>query len=251
MARDRARAPTTAPLTSECTSPGTWSSSASTGRASSRIGGPWLGGIDRPLRAHLLTAFVRQQLGTFISKQRQEDLEEPEFVFVCYLSPRWALSSTTSRQDVRGQEGDDDDRRRDSDDGDCGGGYDHSAILASLSGVETMRWWDGTPRMSSPGRRVSPLPPLGARRLAGPGRIRRGPNRPGRTRTRRNRVRGRVSTEPVEGAPPGLNVVVDCAARAHRRLSQRPDTKPLRRQVLSTRRRSEAMRGALVWPHRR
>ena len=64
-------------------------------------------------------------------------------MLVCYLSPRWALSSTTSGQDVPGQEGDDDDRRRDSDDGDCGGGYDHSAILASLSGVESRRWWDG------------------------------------------------------------------------------------------------------------
>ena len=41
-----------------------------------RGGGPWLGGIDRQLRANPLTPFVRQTLGTFISKQRQEDLEE-------------------------------------------------------------------------------------------------------------------------------------------------------------------------------
>ncbi len=39
-------------------------------------GGRWLGGIDRQLRAHLLSPFVRQKLGTFISRERQEDLEE-------------------------------------------------------------------------------------------------------------------------------------------------------------------------------
>ena len=40
-----------------------------------RGGGTWPGGIDRQLWAHLLTPFVRQTLGAFISKQRQEDLE--------------------------------------------------------------------------------------------------------------------------------------------------------------------------------
>ena len=45
--------------------------------------------------------------------------------------------SAASGQDVPGQERDGDDRRRDSDDGDGGGGYDHTAILASLFRVET------------------------------------------------------------------------------------------------------------------
>jgi NADPH:quinone reductase-like Zn-dependent oxidoreductase len=39
-------------------------------------GGKWLGGIDRQFRAHLLSPFVRQKLGTWISKERPEDLEE-------------------------------------------------------------------------------------------------------------------------------------------------------------------------------
>ncbi len=39
-------------------------------------GGRWLGGIDRQLRAQLLSPFVRQKLGTWISRQREEDLEE-------------------------------------------------------------------------------------------------------------------------------------------------------------------------------
>src|SRR6266700_755770 len=39
-------------------------------------GGRWLGGIDRQLRAQLLSPFVRQKLGTWISRQRTEDLEE-------------------------------------------------------------------------------------------------------------------------------------------------------------------------------
>jgi NADPH:quinone reductase-like Zn-dependent oxidoreductase len=39
-------------------------------------GGKWLGGIDRQLRAELLSPFVRQKLGTWISKERPEDLEE-------------------------------------------------------------------------------------------------------------------------------------------------------------------------------
>jgi NADPH:quinone reductase-like Zn-dependent oxidoreductase len=38
-------------------------------------GGRWLGGIDRQLRAHLLSPFVRQKLGTWISTERKEDLE--------------------------------------------------------------------------------------------------------------------------------------------------------------------------------
>jgi NADPH:quinone reductase-like Zn-dependent oxidoreductase len=38
-------------------------------------GGRWLGGIDRQLRAHLLSPFVRQRMGTFIAKERREDLE--------------------------------------------------------------------------------------------------------------------------------------------------------------------------------
>jgi NADPH:quinone reductase-like Zn-dependent oxidoreductase len=37
-------------------------------------GGRWLGGIDRQLRAHVLSPFVRQKLGTWISTERQEDL---------------------------------------------------------------------------------------------------------------------------------------------------------------------------------
>ena len=61
------------------------------------------------------------------------------FALVSYLSARWTLSSTASGQQVPGQKSDDDDRRCDSDHGDGGGGYDHAAILASLSGVETRR----------------------------------------------------------------------------------------------------------------
>ena len=38
-------------------------------------GGKWLGGIDRQLRAHVLSAFGRQKLGTWISKERKEDLD--------------------------------------------------------------------------------------------------------------------------------------------------------------------------------
>jgi NADPH:quinone reductase-like Zn-dependent oxidoreductase len=38
-------------------------------------GGKWFGGIDRQLRAHLLSPFMRQKLGTWISKERKEDLD--------------------------------------------------------------------------------------------------------------------------------------------------------------------------------
>jgi NADPH:quinone reductase-like Zn-dependent oxidoreductase len=38
-------------------------------------GGKWLGGIDRQLRAHVLSLFVRQKLGTWVSRERKEDLE--------------------------------------------------------------------------------------------------------------------------------------------------------------------------------
>jgi NADPH:quinone reductase-like Zn-dependent oxidoreductase len=38
-------------------------------------GGKWFGGIDRQLRAQLLSPFVRQKLGTWISKERKEDLD--------------------------------------------------------------------------------------------------------------------------------------------------------------------------------
>jgi NADPH:quinone reductase-like Zn-dependent oxidoreductase len=38
-------------------------------------GGKWLGGIDRQLRAYVLSLVVRQKLGTWISKERKEDLD--------------------------------------------------------------------------------------------------------------------------------------------------------------------------------
>jgi NADPH:quinone reductase-like Zn-dependent oxidoreductase len=38
-------------------------------------GGKWFGGIDRQLRATVLSLFVRQKLGTWISTEREEDLE--------------------------------------------------------------------------------------------------------------------------------------------------------------------------------
>ncbi len=38
-------------------------------------GGRWLGGIDRTLRALVLSPFVRQKLGTWVATQRKEDLE--------------------------------------------------------------------------------------------------------------------------------------------------------------------------------
>jgi NADPH:quinone reductase-like Zn-dependent oxidoreductase len=37
-------------------------------------GGRWLGGIDRQLRAMMLSPFVGQKLGTFISKENREDM---------------------------------------------------------------------------------------------------------------------------------------------------------------------------------
>ena len=37
-------------------------------------GGRWFGGIDRQLRAMILSPFVGQKLGTFISKENHEDL---------------------------------------------------------------------------------------------------------------------------------------------------------------------------------
>ena len=39
-------------------------------------GGKWFGGIDRQLRAQVLSLFVRQKLGTLIATARKEDLEE-------------------------------------------------------------------------------------------------------------------------------------------------------------------------------
>lgn len=36
--------------------------------------GRWLGGVDRQLRAHLLSPFVGQKLGTFVSSENAEDL---------------------------------------------------------------------------------------------------------------------------------------------------------------------------------
>jgi NADPH:quinone reductase-like Zn-dependent oxidoreductase len=38
-------------------------------------GGPWFGGVDRQLRALVLSLFVRQKLGTWIATQPKEDLE--------------------------------------------------------------------------------------------------------------------------------------------------------------------------------
>jgi len=37
-------------------------------------GGRWLGGLDRQLRAMILSPFVGQKLGTFVNKENQEDL---------------------------------------------------------------------------------------------------------------------------------------------------------------------------------
>ena len=39
-------------------------------------GGTWFGGIDRQLRAQVVSLFVRQKLGTLIATARKEDLEE-------------------------------------------------------------------------------------------------------------------------------------------------------------------------------
>jgi NADPH:quinone reductase-like Zn-dependent oxidoreductase len=39
-------------------------------------GGKWFGGIDRQLRAQVLSLFVRQTLGTLIASARKDDLEE-------------------------------------------------------------------------------------------------------------------------------------------------------------------------------
>jgi NADPH:quinone reductase-like Zn-dependent oxidoreductase len=37
-------------------------------------GGRWLGGLDRQLRATMLSPFVGQKLGTFVNKENHEDL---------------------------------------------------------------------------------------------------------------------------------------------------------------------------------
>ena len=37
-------------------------------------GGRWLGGLERQLWAHMLSPFVKQKLGTFVSKENSEDL---------------------------------------------------------------------------------------------------------------------------------------------------------------------------------
>nr|WP_197683345.1 NAD(P)-dependent alcohol dehydrogenase [Jiangella alkaliphila] len=42
----------------------------------SEVGGRWLGGTDRALRAMLLSPFVRQRLGTLLSTDRPADLEQ-------------------------------------------------------------------------------------------------------------------------------------------------------------------------------
>jgi NADPH:quinone reductase-like Zn-dependent oxidoreductase len=39
-------------------------------------GGRWVGGMGRPLRAHALSPFVGQKLGTWVAAVRREDLEE-------------------------------------------------------------------------------------------------------------------------------------------------------------------------------
>jgi NADPH:quinone reductase-like Zn-dependent oxidoreductase len=51
-------------------------------------GGRWLGGIDRQLRAHVLSPFVGQTLGTFVAKQNSEDLVVlKEFIEAGKLTP--------------------------------------------------------------------------------------------------------------------------------------------------------------------
>jgi hypothetical protein len=72
-----------------------------------------------------------------LAKRSTKTRHASGFALVSCLTARWTLSSAASGQDVPGQERDGDDRRRDSDDGDGGGGYDHTAILASLFRVET------------------------------------------------------------------------------------------------------------------
>jgi NADPH:quinone reductase-like Zn-dependent oxidoreductase len=70
-------------MTSSSTSPGTVRSRSSGALlppgtlviVGGEGGGKWFGGIDRQLRASVLSLFVHQKLGTFVSKQRKEDLE--------------------------------------------------------------------------------------------------------------------------------------------------------------------------------
>ncbi len=38
-------------------------------------GGRWLGGIDRQIRAHCLSPFISQKMGTLIASENAEDLE--------------------------------------------------------------------------------------------------------------------------------------------------------------------------------
>ena len=38
--------------------------------------GRWLGGMDRQSRAMILSLFVQQKLGTWVSTERKQDLDE-------------------------------------------------------------------------------------------------------------------------------------------------------------------------------
>jgi NADPH:quinone reductase-like Zn-dependent oxidoreductase len=55
-------------------------------------GGRWLGGIERNLRAQLLSPFVGQKLGAFVARQRRDDL-----VVVCDLIDAGSITPPVDR----------------------------------------------------------------------------------------------------------------------------------------------------------
>ncbi len=61
-------------------------------------GGRWLGGIERNLRAQLLSPFVGQKLGAFVARQRRVDL-----VAVCALIRAGAITPPVDRAYPLGQ----------------------------------------------------------------------------------------------------------------------------------------------------